>query len=303
MKFSLRLIIPFIAALLVVLFFGHCKKEKLETIHENLIIDSNAAPPYNGVTTLQIENYINKMYIDLAGRESSASEMAQKVDFLKQNKLSETARVTVIESIMASDDYHQRLFEINSSNMIQGADSVIIDEQAQLFAFVIDFLLQNGDTLSAQVIELDLIRLTALQNAKSDFRNGAINISKYISRFINNSFYDEINMGTENFVKATFEDLFFRSPTSLELVNAKKMVDSQSSQIFLQDGNSKTDYIQIVTNTSEFYQGLVAGTFQILLVRNPTSLEVQTYSEKIKTTGKLESMQKEIIKSKEYAGF
>jgi hypothetical protein len=81
------------------------------------------------------------------------------------------------------------------------------------------------------------------------------------------------------------------------------MVDGVSTQLFLVDGNSKLDFIDIVTHDTEFYEGLVIGNYRTLLARNPSSVEMDSLTQALEATSDLQDMQKQIFKSKEYAGF
>ena len=56
--------------------------------------------------------------------------------------------------------------------------------------------------------------------------------------------YDEINMGTENFVVSIFQNFFHRYPTAAELYSASNMVDGNQSTIFNTNGSSKKDFIE-----------------------------------------------------------
>ena len=83
--------------------------------------------------------------------------------------------------------------------------------------------------------------------------SGSTTISQYFAAFLDNYFYDQVNMGSENFVKGSFSDLFRRIPTASELTNAVTMVDNNPAILFMENGDSKGDFILIVTNNHEFY--------------------------------------------------
>ena len=44
------------------------------TESENIDINNNKLPKYKSISTLRIENYVHRMFIDLLGRESTNSE-------------------------------------------------------------------------------------------------------------------------------------------------------------------------------------------------------------------------------------
>ena len=57
-----------------------CKKDQF--------IDNNYPPNYSNVSTAKIKNYINRLYIDLLGREALSTEMTRDVEALKSDSLS-----------------------------------------------------------------------------------------------------------------------------------------------------------------------------------------------------------------------
>lgn len=280
-----------------------CKKEVIEQVHQNKIVEDNQAPPYNGVSTLQIENYVNKLYIDLIGREPSDAELDANVVLLKANELDETSRETIIDDLTSNYDYYITYFESVSGRMLNSIDSAEMYEGLLLYQAVIQMAYQQGDTLLAYYLEYEYSKFLDLYNATSDYATGSITINEFYKRFIFNGYYDEINMGSTNFVLSCFENLFFRFPTEAEEDQGVAMVDGASSQIFLLDGNSKEDFADIVTDVSEFFQGLVIASYRSFLSRDPTSYEMDLLTQDLEQNGDLQEVQKYILKSEEYAGF
>ena len=121
--------------------------------------------------------------------------------------------------------------------------------------------------------------------------------------FSDNVFYDNINMGSLNFVLACFENYFLRPASTSETTNGEAMVDGESKIILLRNGNSKDDFIQIVTESDEFYEGLVIENYRSYLSRNPNTLESYQATLLFQNSGNLKEMQKIILKTDEYAGF
>ena len=52
------------------------------------IINNNNAPYYSEIPTLLLENYVNRVYIDLIGREPLDEEMINDVQFLRDADVS-----------------------------------------------------------------------------------------------------------------------------------------------------------------------------------------------------------------------
>jgi hypothetical protein len=166
-----------------------------------------------------------------------------------------------------------------------------------------DQAIDEGDTLLAQIILRELQKLEALRDASADYAAGLISINTYLGYMINNLLFDEINMGSENIVLASFEHLFKRNPTETERQAGITMVDGFPAQLLLRDGNSRGDFVDIMTSVPEFYQGLVVDIFTRLLRRQPSSLEMAEGIQRFSDGDSYQSIQRQVALSMEYAGF
>jgi len=285
---------------LLSMFMMSCQKD---SIVKNVIIEDNNAPHYDEVTTVQIQNYVNKMYIDLLGREPLETELTTTAAELKANSLSDASREQLLVSLMNSDEYYDRFYEIYQSAYLPGVTDAELDERIYLFEVERDNQLAAGNDVVAQLIDIELDFLYSLRNLQSDYQNGNITINRFMRVICTNSYYDEINMGAENFALSCFENFLKRNPTDAELIASVEMVDGNPSQVFLNDGSSKEDFIQIVTTIPEFYQGLAIDAYNQLLVREPTSQEMTEAILILEDTQDFQAVQRIVLKSDEYAGF
>ncbi len=288
--------ILFTITILMTLF--SCKKN--EVVHENKIIKDNDPPLDTSVSVLTVQSYVNKLYIDLIGREPDSLELNDDVDYLVDNNLSNIAKGTIVEDIISTNEYHKRLFEVLSTEMIGGVDSADIAEQITLFNMVKQ---ASTDSIEKLLLTLEIERFEEILSAQNDFRAGNIDVNDYYKRFIDNAIYDDINMGSENFVLASFEDLYNRFPTTSELEEGIRMVENESTALFLIDGSNKGDYINIITSYLEFYEGIINDNYLIFLQREPTATEVSDMLTDFVQSKDLQELQKEILIKKEYAGF
>ena len=291
------------------IFFSSCTEK--ETIyvnqHEDVVFEDNIAPPYDEVTKVEIQAYINKLYIDLLGREPDLSELESTTAMLKENELSESARTTVVTDLITQNDYYSRLWEVYRRAYLNGVSEAQIQDQVYALQLFYDDISLNTDPTSialAGLVLLELEKMDLLVAAEEDYRNGNIAIDEFMHRIAFNAIYDEINMGAENMVLSCFENFLKRQPTEAELIAGVTMVDENlSAQLLLQDGRDKNDFVSIVTSTPEFYQGLVFDAYQQLLVRNPTSQEMTDATEKLLEDKDYQSLQLSISITDEYAGF
>jgi hypothetical protein len=297
-----------IIALILCSYFACTKKETIYlNDHDNVIEEGNVAPPYAGITIVQIQNYINKLYIDLLGREPNLQELEDAANFLKSSELTMEARSTVVNELLEQPAYYNRLWEIYRRDYLNGVTDEDINDQLGAFQFFYNDISQNTDPQSqafASLILLEIEKLNLLVAAREDYANGNMGINDLMHRIAFNAIYDEINMGAENMVLSCFENFLKRKPTEAELVAGVTMVDSnQGATLLLQDGNNKFDFVTIITATPEFYQGLTFDAYQQLLVREPTSAEMTAGTESLLTNKNFQLLQLEVAISDEYAGF
>lgn len=293
----------FLSGLFLATGWYGCKKEVIEEIHLDTIITNNDAPPYSGVSDVQVTNYINKLHIDLVGRAPTQSEISDHLVYLETHNLSDGARDTMIQQLIASPSYYKRLFDLTSDDFINGMDSSSIAYEIQLF-HVLEYLDSiNGNIFNLVYYQNELNRLAALQHVTDDYMNGSISVNQFFAAFLNNYFYDQVNMGSENFVKGAFSDLFLRAPTESELSSGVSMVDNVPAILFLMNGSSKGNFITIVTSCSEFYEGLVLKTYRQVLLRDPDSEELNAGTLSIQQSGDFPAFEKQLMKTIEYAGF
>src|SRR5574343_430186 len=86
----------FIAGLAIALFGIGCKKE------ENVTFTNNTIPDYDEVPSIIIENYVNRVFIDLIGREPTYLEMTAEASALKSANMSVASRTALVNKIMTS---------------------------------------------------------------------------------------------------------------------------------------------------------------------------------------------------------
>lgn len=287
-----------------VIFTACTEKETINNIeHTNVIIDDNTPPPYNEVTTVQIQNYINKLYIDLIGREPLQQELNDDTNLLKNNNLSLESRLQLLNQLMSNPLYYDRFFDIYSTAYLNGTSYGDITTQQFIFTSQKEDAEQVGNYALAQYLQIEIDKLIDLRKSRDDYESGAITVNEFMQRFIYNYFYDEINMGSENYVLSCFENFLKRFPTESERLSGIVMVDGFSAQLLLSDGSSKKDFTEIITTTPGFYEGLAIDIYQQLLARNPDSEEMNDATLQLSEDPNYQAIQQTVMVSVEYAGF
>lgn len=288
--------------LAITLFFSSCSKQEKE-VYEDYIVSDNPVPSYKGVSSLQIRNYINKLKVDLLGDPPTEAEFETWMGQLIEAELSDSIRLSMVRNFTSDPRYFDRFFEWNSANMLESLDYNALDEQINTIDYVIDLQYQNGDTLEGQLLKISLDKLQLLRDAAADLEQEDIDIRGFYTRMINNSFYDEINMGTENFVIATFENLAGRLPTAYELASSKNIVDGDLGILFLETGNNKDDFMNIFMNSDAFRQGVIQLQYDFLLARPANAVELEELMPLLASQQNILPIQEYILTSDEYAGF
>jgi len=298
--------IGYIICFLIVV--ASCKKD-------TLVIDDNNPPVYSAIPTVLIENYINRIYIDLIGREPLDSEMLIDVQYLRNNDVSIESRDSLIYKLqfdtlyIEGDEsyklaYFHRIYDMVKVRLIEGASNG--DISFYMSNHYADYEVDSvaGNLIEAQKHLLKYYRLSAIIDSELDYYNNIIDIKEMHKRMIYNSIYDQINMNTFNFVNAAFDNLLFRYPTQNEFNNSYFMIeDNQPFTIFGYSGSNKLDFTNLICDSREFYEGIIQWTYLTMLARIPTSIERDFLMNDFYITTDFQKLQRFIMTTDEYAHF
>ena len=139
---------------------------------------------------------------------------------------------------------------------------------------------------------------------EDQYKSDSIEVDEIYRRMCNNYFYDQINMNTFNFIRATFDNLFYRFPTTAEFDSAWEMIEhNHSSNLLGVNGQTKGEYITILTTSREFYEGTIMWAYLNLLSRFPTTEEENTLMDDFYYDHDFQKLQKKIMVTNEYAHF
>lgn len=292
--------------LLLVIF--SCKKE-------TMVVLDNDSPYYDEIPTPIIQNYINRMYIDLIGREPLDAEMDADVQLLKDHHLDFETRDSLIRKLqldstwVAGDSsyrfaYFHRFYDMSKVRLLEGAAKGEFTLRIGIYknAALVDSL--DGDSLSFALNKAKAEKLQVVLDAEAEYREGIINVDVMYARMCNNAIYDLINMNSFNFINATFDDLFFRFPTQQEYAEAFQIIEyNLSGIIFGLSGQNKGDYMNILVGSREFYEGMVRWAYLTLLAREPSTTETFNLVNTYFVDHDFQKVQRLIMKTDEYAHF
>ena len=127
------------------------------TESENIDINNNKLPKYKSISTLRIENYVQRMFIDLLGRESTNQERDSFTAQLKRADLHDSCRTRLVRTLLYDTTYHagdssyrhafaQRIYDISKARFLEGASDPSIAEFVGNLDFAIAVARLEGDS-------------------------------------------------------------------------------------------------------------------------------------------------------------
>lgn len=297
------------ALVCAMIVFSSCKKEEVEVYTDNEI------PPYNDVSTLLVQNYVNRLYIDLIGREPTDAEMSRDVAQLRSGSLSLDARRALVQQLMFSEApvdgdlsyaeaFYRKFYEDQKGRYLNGASEAEVEGEYEMWRLLAYNDSLNGNMIAYQVQVFEAAKVKAVLDARLQLRAQSITCAEMHRRMMFNSIYDDLNMNTFNFINATFDDSFGRFPTEAELSSAFPAVENSiAGTLFGSVIASKVDYLNVFVNSVEYREGLVRWMLNALLSRDPSTAETVFYLNLLGTNLNFTEVQKQILITDEYAGF
>ena len=287
----------------------------LFSCEKDVLIGDNDAPYYGGVPTVLVEFYVNRVFIDLIGREPLDEEMENEVAFLRSYDLSMEGRDSLIIKLQTDTTfiegdssykfaYYHRMYDMLKVRLIEGASNAYISQDMSNWYqnYVVDSI--AGEMLNAYKKLLEYHILNDVLKSELQYYNGIIGIKDMHRRMIFNSVYDEINMNVFNYINAVFDNLLSRYPTLFEFDESYKMISDNTPQILLgSSGQSKYDFADIICDSREFYEGVIQWAYLTLIARVPTSEEVDKLMNTFYYDYDFQYIQRQIMISDEYAHF
>lgn len=291
------------------LSLASCKKS------ENILVDGNVPPNYHSIPTIIVENYVNRLFIDLLGREATDVERNERTNFLKKHGLSMAARDSIIRILQEDSTYHegdssyrhayyQRIYDLSKARFLEGASDDEIAQNIGILGFSITIARLEGDSITVHSSLAAIKKYKDILISKMRYRQGVAGYEEMCAAMMNNDIYDQINMNSFNFVIASFDDLYSRNPTQDEFNRAYEIIDkNKPAELFGKWAANKNEYCNLLTHAPEFYEGQIRWMYYVLLQREATSQEVINLYSNYVLSKNLQEVQLRILKSDEYAQF
>lgn len=271
-----------ILTILVVLLLFSCKKEEV-------VLNGNVTQS-SRISDAALEQYIFRTYVDLLGEAPTETDLETWATELRAEELSIDARVNFIQSLQSGSDrdrYVLNLYAAAKERFLENLDDAEIQRR------FIGLGQPEDDT-----------RLQGLLSWQADYKANNADIFDLQRLSIHNLVYDEINMGSFNMVRASFDNLLWRYPTNVEFNAGFSMIENGTEeQLFGFSGSDKETYVDIISESQEALQGTVIWQYDQLLARRPTASETLSHLEDLRATGNIEVLQQTVMQTDEYAGF
>jgi hypothetical protein len=133
------------------------------------------------------------------------------------------------------------------------------------------------NTDSYERVKLDYEGWKALKNAKQELIKNRLSYQKLIKLMLNNSRFEEINMGADNFVNKTFYLLLNRYPTDFEKLNGVRMIEGQAGVLFFKSGQGKNAYLDILVLNDSFVEYQLKYWHEKLTLKQLTVNQLSLY--------------------------
>lgn len=275
--------------ILLSLLLASCARDNIVPV-DNLPADST-------ITQIELENYINKTHIALLNRKPTQAELTQSLQQLDVDRYNRSIRDTYVLGIQDLDRSKWAIWQFLSDRILDGIDTTQVRESADIFQYRVDNSgTQNEKDYWQWLLDRTNKNLVALEG----WYNQDSTYNSLVGWMVRMPIYDEINMGTENFVVSIYQHFYHRYPTDHELTQASKMVDRQWGLLYGVNGNSKADFLNIFLNQGEFQQGLIINAFESYLNRIPTTIESDKHHHHLNNGWDYLKLQRYLLTSSEF---
>jgi len=275
--------------ILLSLLLASCARDNIVPV-DNLPADST-------ITQIELENYINKTHIALLNRKPTQAEFTQSLQQLDIDRYNRSIRDAYILGIQDLDRSKWAIWQFLSDRILDGIDTAQVRESADIFQYRVDnSATQNEKDYWQWLLDRTNNNLVALEG----WYNQDSTYNSLVGWMVRMPIYDEINMGTENFVVSIYQHFYHRYPTDHELTQASKMVDRQWGLLYGANGNSKADFLNIFLNQGEFQQGIIINAFESYLNRIPTTIESDKHHHHLNNGWDYLKLQRYLLTSSEF---
>jgi hypothetical protein len=185
-------------------------------------------------------------------------------------------------------------------------DALNEDEIQQEADFWLNQALQAqtlGDALAYNILMLERNKIMSIINMALYWENSSIDYATCAKTMMFNSLYDDLNMGTFNFIYASFDQNFYRYPTDEEYNQLYAPIEYNGPGIFFQQNvSNKSEMLDVLIESTEFKEGLVRWFYRSYFIREPEAQELTDGIAYWSTQNDFNGFIQKILSDDEYAG-
>lgn len=271
-------------------FLVACEKDVIKEVR------GNTPPEDPTISYNQRDQYIEKVYITLLGRKPDSTEHASARAFIDVNPQDSAIRYQWMGNLFLKRSASVKRWDDIRSELLESTDTTAIAE----LIFNLQVLMQSAPPEQQFIYQNEIDRLERINYAADSLFAGVYTVVDLHRYSVDNYVYDQINMGTENFVVSVFDHFLYRYPTQYELESGKRIVDGFQDLLFLQSGQGKQDFLDIFFSSASYAEGQVRYVYLNYLFRDPSSSELIREKAHFISSHDFQDLQRRLLATDEY---
>lgn len=265
---------------------------------KHVVVDVDNPPIDSTITAADRSSFVNGVYIALLGRKPLDTEFDQTLIQLEVDPYSEAVRRAIVQGLQSEESAAFVILQNSLNRYLDGTDTAGLRAE---YNYCVNQAQNAGSQSAIDYWTEKAQQFFPLLTATEDLHSATltyVGLQKYI---IDNRIYDQINMGTENFVVSAYNNYYLRYPSATEQADAITMVNGYDASLYGVSGKGKADFIDVFFDQTEFYQGIVVTQFEQYLLRQPTTYELYHHTQTVAASGgDWAALQLELLGSYEY---
>ena len=295
----MRQAINLFLAISMLVLLDSCKKEN--------VYPNNPIPPNAEVSTLTVEQYVNRCFIDVLGRAATETELSGFVGLLESDNFSVETRRAFIQELQSDTlyqaDYLNKVYVDMKARYLDGLNNDEIQQEANFWFSQAQQAFTLGDALAYELTLLEYQKIMGIRNMAVNWESNPLDYAVSAKAMMFNSIYDDLNMGVFNFIHAAFDQNFYRYPTDQEYEQLYAAVEySGPGMLFQQNVSSKSEMLDVLVESTEFKEGLVRWFYRTYYIREPDTNELVSGIAYWSASNDFNAFLQQILSNDEYAG-
>jgi hypothetical protein len=241
------------------------------------------------------------------GRGATSDELDEFVEALESDNFSATSRKSFIASLQSTEGFKQQyLNKVYVDMKARYLDALNEDEIQQEANFWLSQAIQAsalGDALASELFMQEYNKTMTISNMATSWEDSPIDYPACAKAMMFNSLYDDLNMGTFNFIHASFDQNFYRYPTDVEYNQLYAPIEYNGPGIFFQQNvSNKSQLLDVLITSTEFKEGLVRWFYRSYFIREPQAQELTEGIAYWTAQNDFNGFIQKILSNDEYAG-